>query len=143
MSYKPSGADGSNPCRHIEKYAERRIERFLSNDELARLGLVLAKAEKERTELPSVLAAIRLLLFTGCRLSEILTLKWSHADLEKRCLHLPESKTGKKTVYLSPPALEVLAGLRTDGDHRINVCLCCNCWLVCWFRESYSNGIIS
>lgn len=109
--------DGSNPCRHVEKYKERRMERFLSNDELARLGEVLAEVECTGTELPSAIAAIRLLLFTGCRRSEVLTLKWEHVDFERHCLRLPESKTGAKTVYLSPPALEVLTGMeRQEGN---------------------------
>ncbi len=93
------------------------MERFLSNEELARLGEVLAEAERTRTEIPSAIAAIRLLLFTGCRRSEILTLKWEHVDFERQCLRLPESKTGSKTVYLSPPALEVLTGIdREEGS---------------------------
>ncbi len=100
--------DGSNPCRHIEKYKERKIERFLSSDELARLGEVLNEVERTRTEMPSVIPAIRLLLFTGCRLSEILTLQWDDVDLENQCLRLRESKTGAKVVYLPPAAIEVL-----------------------------------
>ena len=92
------------------------MERFLSNEELARLGDVLAEAERTRTDNPSAIAAIRLLLFTGCRRSEILTLKWEHVDFEGQCLRIPESKTGSKTVYLSPPALEVLAGI--DREER-------------------------
>ena len=57
-------------------------------------------------------ALIRLLLLTGCRLGEILTLKWQYIDYENRCLRLPDSKTGAKTVYLSPPALLVLEGMK-------------------------------
>ena len=126
-------ADNSNPCRHIERYKERRMERFLSNEELARLGEVLAEAERTRTGLPSAIAAIRLLLFTGCRRSEILTLQWEHVDFERQCLRLPESKTGSKTVYLSPPALEVLTGIEREegspyvitgakpGSHLVNL----------------------
>ncbi|MCZ6640365.1 MAG: site-specific integrase [Gammaproteobacteria bacterium] len=109
--------DGSNPCRHVERYKEHRIERFLSNDELAHLGEVLTEAERTGSELPSAIAAIRLLLFTGCRRSEILTLKWEHMDFERHCLRLPESKTGAKTVYLSPPALEVLTGIERGEDN--------------------------
>lgn len=67
--------DGSNPCRHVERYPERKMERFLSAEELGRLGSVLSEAEQEATELPSVIAAIRLLMFTGARLGEILNLR--------------------------------------------------------------------
>ena len=72
--------DGSNPCRHVEKYRERKLERFLSNEELAQLGAALREVERSQVELPSVIAALRLLLLTGCRLSEILTLRWQDVD---------------------------------------------------------------
>jgi integrase len=65
--------DGSNPCRHVEKFKENKRERYLTGDELARLGDALTEAEQAATELPSVIAAVRLLVLTGCRLSEILT----------------------------------------------------------------------
>src|SRR5262249_26784164 len=73
---------------------------------------------------PSAAAALRLLLFTGCRLREILHLKWEHVDLERGLLFLADSKTGKKTVILNAPALAVLADLDPrlgppvlPGDH--------------------------
>ncbi len=60
---------------------------------------------------------MRLLLFTGCRLSEITTVRWQEVDLERRCLWLSDSKTGRKVVHLNSPALELLAGLeRDDGN---------------------------
>ena len=114
--------DGTNPCRHVERYPERRMERFLDNDELARLGTVLTEAQRTQTELPSVIAAIRLLLFTGCRSGEILSLQWEHVDFERGCLRLPDSKTGNKIVYLSAPALEVLSGIEhQDGSSWVIV----------------------
>ncbi len=109
--------DGTNPARHIERFRENRRERFLSNEELANLGKTLAEAETERIELPSVIAAIRLLLFTGCRRSEILTLRWDSVDFERGCLQLLESKTGSKTIHLSAPALNVLANLERIDDN--------------------------
>ena len=125
--------DGSNPCRHVEKYAERKIERFLSAEELARLGEALLEAERTQTELPSVVAAIRLLLLTGCRFSEIITLRWDEVDLERKCLRLRDSKTGAKTVHLSEPAIEVLQSVDREpgnpfvivgakpGSHLVNL----------------------
>lgn len=106
--------DGSNPVRHIEKNREARRERYLSDEEAARLGAALAAAERDGTEPPVVVAAIRLLVFTGCRLSEILTLRWEHVDLARGCLRLPDSKTGAKTVYLNRAAGAVLEGLPRD-----------------------------
>lgn len=109
---------GSNPCRHIEKYREERRERFLSPVELARLGEAMANSK----ESVFVLAAVRLLALTGARLSEILTLRWVDVDLEQALLRLPISKTGKKVIYLSAPAIEVLAGLpRVNGNPHVIV----------------------
>jgi integrase len=112
--YRP---DGSNPCRHIEKYRERRRERFLSPQELARLGEALAEAEQNESASQFVIAAIRLLILTGARLSEILTLQWPHVEFEHSLLRLPDSKTGQKVVYLNAPALQVLTELpRIEGN---------------------------
>jgi len=102
---------GSNPVRHVDRFAERKRERFLSEAELARLGKALADAEQAQTETAATIAAIRLLVFTGCRLGEILRLRWAEVDFERRCLHLAESKTGARTVPLNAPALKVLAEL--------------------------------
>lgn len=111
---------GSNPCRGIDKYRAPKRERFLSAEELARLGAVLADAEAKGTAPPQVIACIRLLLFTGARLGEILTLQWPHIDFERACLNLPDSKTGAKVVHLNAPALALLTGLpRHDGNFHL------------------------
>lgn len=101
----------SNPCRDIEKFKLKKRERYLSSFEIALLSDVLAEAERTKTESKSAIAAIRLLLLTGARLSEILTLKWDYVDFEGQRLNLPDSKTGAKTIHLSPPALEVLSNI--------------------------------
>lgn len=132
--------DGFNPARRIEKYKERRRERFLSTEELQRLGDALREAEtvgipweledskpiskhvpKQRiTKIdPFAAAAIRLLIFTGARLSEILHLKREHIDFERGLLLLPDSKTGQKTIVLNAPALAVLANLPQVGEYVI------------------------
>src|SRR5262249_28194965 len=100
--------DGSNPCRHVEKYREGRRERFLSQTELGRLGDALRQAEKDKSCSPWVIAAIRLLTFTGARRNEILTLRWEHVSDEHQCLMLPDSKTGRKAIHLNAPALALL-----------------------------------
>jgi len=110
--------DGSNPCRHIEKFAERKRERMLSPEELARLGDVLADYNGS----PYVVAAIKLLIFTGARLNEILGIRWDWIDFERGEARLPDSKTGAKTIHLAPPALEVLGELaRIDGNPHVIV----------------------
>jgi integrase len=143
--------EGSNPVRHIDRFPERKIERYLTADELGRLGAVLQRAEKERImpvpptkrgrgmrprtkgENPYLIAAIRLLLFTGARRSEILSAKWEWFDRDRAALFLPVSKTGAKMIALGEPALLVLKGLpvvkrnpyilpgHVRGTHLLNV----------------------
>ena len=98
--------EGSNPCRGIKRYRRKGRERFLSEDEIRRLSASL-KAHEARW--PQQVAIIRLLLLTGCRKGEILTLQWS--DYRDGNLYLRDSKTGPRTVWLSEPARAVLDGL--------------------------------
>lgn len=100
--------DGSNPRRHLRKYPELKRERFLSPAELRRLGEVLDAMEQERLELPSAITAVRLLVLTGCRLNEIMKLRWEDVDLTAGMLRLPDSKTGARSVQLGQAALKVL-----------------------------------
>ena len=99
-----------NPAQGIKKPPVRKMERFLSEQELARLATAL-DAEEMGSKNPFPSAAIKLLLFTGCRRSEILKLLWRQVDLEHHCLRLSDSKTGAKIVYLNAPALAVLGNL--------------------------------
>lgn len=106
--------DGSNPCRHVPKYRENRRERFMSNAEIQTLGEVLTRCETDGTETPHVVAAFRLLLLTGCRLSEVQTARWDYVT--ERGLELPETKVGKRCIPLPQSARSVLANLpRTSG----------------------------
>ena len=97
---------------YVARYRVRRRERLLTEEEFIRLGPNLAEAETEDGVAPSTVAAIRLVMLTGCQRSEILELQWDDVDLERRERRLPDSKTGPRTVPLNPPAVEVLAGLR-------------------------------
>ena len=151
--------DGTNPCRHVERFPEKARERLLTPAELARLGEALdraamgwtaeAKAEWSRAcaaqaeaegIAPAVrhqwitgrqprrdsaedwraVAAYRLLIFTGARLSEILTLRWEWIDAAVGVARLPDSKTGAKNLYLPPGALAVLEVLpRMAGNSHV------------------------
>ena len=110
------GMRPDNPARGVKRYADKKGERHLSLDEMAMLGETLTATEAEG-ENATAIAAIRLLILTGCRKSEILTLQWEHVDFERAYLRLPDSKTGEKIVPLGAPALELLAALpRIEGN---------------------------
>lgn len=134
--------EGYNPVRGIDKYPEQGRERYLTSEELGRLGAALLEAESlglpwqvdeskpkakhlaspenRRTKLePAAVAALRLLLFTGARLREILNLRWQEVDLERGLAFLPDSKTGRKTLVLSNAALEVLKNLPKSSIYVI------------------------
>jgi len=117
--------DGCNPARGVEKYREVSCDRYLTDDELQRLGLTLIEAEtigipweidetspnsklvpkvwkaQRQVADPSAVAAIRLLAVTGARVREILDLRWEHVDFDRGLLFLPDSKTGKKTIVIN------------------------------------------
>jgi integrase len=133
--------EGMNPARGIDKFKESRRERFLTGEELERLGGAIREAEttgipwtvdetkpnakhvpkgtrSTKISAPAA-AALRLLLFTGCRLREILHLKWEHFDAERGLLFLPDSKSGRKTIILNAPALAVLNRLERLGPYVV------------------------
>ena len=109
--------DGSNPCLRIKRYEEEVRERFLSEDEFTRLGAVLDEIDRDGSETRSAVVAIRLLMLTGCRLSEIQTLRWEHVDLDAGELRLPDSMTGARSVPLASSAVRLLADLTRDPDN--------------------------
>jgi integrase len=132
--------EGHNPAKGIKKYREQGRERFLTSEELARLGDALregeivglpysvdgtkptakhaAKADHRRVKLDQyATAALRLLILTRARLREILHAKWEQIDVERGLIFLADSKTGKKPLYLSAAAQKVLADVpRVKGN---------------------------
>ena len=108
---------GRNPCRSVRKYKMQRRERFLSREEYRRVGRVLREAEENGTIRPAAVAAIRLLMLTGCRSNEIATLRWDDVDRTAGHIRLSDSKTGARMVPLTRAALQVLDGIeRTAGN---------------------------
>ena len=106
-----------NPALSIRRYKEHRRERFLTVEEYCRLGGVLAEAEADGSFLPSAVAAMRLLLVTGCRKNEIVTLRWDDIDRTAREIRIRDSKTGARRVPLTPAVEWVLAGIpRIEGN---------------------------
>ncbi|MCR9140308.1 MAG: site-specific integrase [Alphaproteobacteria bacterium] len=108
-------AEGSNPARRIRKFREEEKKRYLSDDEQARLGQVLADALESGSATEYAVAAISLLILTGCRLGEILTLKWDYVTPYH--LELPDSKTGRRRIPLPREAYDILISLpRRQGN---------------------------
>lgn len=104
------GFRSDNPCHGVKTYPTRKHERFLSLAEFGRLGVALDAVESEGAN-PNAISALRLLAYTGCRKTEILSLQWDFIDFERNCLRLPDSKTGARVIPLGDPALEVLFSL--------------------------------
>lgn len=109
--------DGTNPCRHVERYRETKRERYLDAGELKKLGEALTAIEEAGEVWPTVVPLVRLLLLTGARLDEIRTARWEYVDWNAGLLRLPDSKTGRKTIELSPQATEVLQRIERQEDN--------------------------
>ncbi len=110
------GLRTDNPVKGIKKPRGKKLESFLSEDEMARLGEALAW-EEETSGNPYPVAAIKLLALTGCRREEIAKLKWSYVDFGRGIIRLPDSKTGEKVVFLSAPGLGLLEELpKAEGN---------------------------
>lgn len=129
--------DGFNPAKNVKRFREENRTRYLSNEELERLGAALRLAEtaglpwniqvqgdllrhvpktpRQEVYPRCVTGAIRLLLFTGCRLREILNLRWDEVDLDRGLLFLPDTKTGRKTIILNGAAVAILSKLDRLG----------------------------
>ena len=114
--------EGGNPCRFVKKYRSRSCERFLSEQEFRRLGRVLSEVESEGKVSRSGVAALRLLMLTGCRRNEILTLRWEDIDLGAGEIRLRDAKTGARQVALSPAARKVLLALAPEGGQPVGDC---------------------
>jgi integrase len=132
-----------NPTKGIEPYPEQNRDRYLTLEEMKRLGQAMHLAEttglpwvvdetgpkakhlakpENRKRLVDVhaVAAIRMLILTGARLREILYARWDWVDWDRGILFLPNSKTDKKPIYLSQVALEILAEIpRHEGNPHI------------------------
>jgi integrase len=130
-------AAGSNPCRGIDRFPEAFRDRYLNEDDLIRLGDAFkiasggykavdwssySRGDRFTRRSPEdwrAITAVRLLLLTGARVNEILTLRWSWIDWRLGIARLPDSKTGPKTLFLPEPALRLLEELkaRVQRDH--------------------------
>ncbi len=98
----------TNPCPDIKRYKTSKKERYLSRGELRRLGDTLDDWQANGKINIYAAYAIRLLIVTGARFKEILTLRWANIHWEHRVLQLPDSKTGFKYIFLNDYALSIL-----------------------------------
>lgn len=108
-----------NPCKGVKKPPAGKRERFLSEAEAARV-LDTIKAMEDAGDLHPVFGdTLRLLALTGARRSEIERLEWPEIDFERGVAFLPahRSKTGRKTIPLSAPALAILARRERRGRY--------------------------
>jgi integrase len=105
-------ANSSNPTLHISKFKEEKRQHFLSTDEIIQLGEALSEAEKNGTAAPQIVAAFRLLLMTGYRLNEILTLRWTDIDWDRGLINLSNTKTGASTRPMGRHVFEQLSNLK-------------------------------
>lgn len=101
----------ANPVLGVRKPAPGKRDRRLSPDEYARIGAALIEAEDERWSDQGIWGC-RLLCLTGARLEEIMALKWSEVDFDRKCLVLEDSKTGRSVRALGQPAIELLQAIR-------------------------------
>lgn len=123
----------SNPCEEIKQYPENKRERILTPEEREKLFAFLADQEKKQLENIYVTNILRLYCYTGCRATELLTLKWSYVNYEQKALFLPDSKTEWKSVTLNKIAASILQGIpkvegnpyvfigKNAGTHMVNI----------------------
>ena len=108
---------GRNPCRPVRRYRTKSRERFLTPEEYRRVGAALKEVEAAGSMWPPAIAALRLLMLTGCRMGEILTLQWDDVDRAVGELRLKDSKSGPRMVPLTTPVARVLDGIeRIEGN---------------------------
>ena len=106
-----------NPALSIRRYKEYRRERFLSSEEYRGLARVLDEAEADGSVFPTAIPAIRLILLTGCRRNEIVTLRWDDIDRTAGEILLRDSKTGARRVPLTPVVAWVLERIPRIEDN--------------------------
>ena len=103
--------DHDDPCQSIPMNPKRKRERFLTDAEFTRLGQVLDESLGKGSRISAgAVTTIRLLMLTGCRKTEIMTLLWEHVDLDRAEIHIVNGKTGSRTVHLSPSAVIGIGG---------------------------------
>jgi len=99
---------GTNPCKYVEKFPETSRERYLNKAEIKSLNQAMVSLIKDNQLNPQIRRVFLLLLLTGARKNEILSCEWEWVDIDRSVILLPDSKTGKKTLYLGKQAKALL-----------------------------------
>jgi integrase len=107
----------SNPCNNISLYPRKKMERFLSNDELKKLEALLNSEHIQKRYSKYTINAIKLLIYTGCRKNEVLSIKWEDVYLEESYFHLKDSKAGKRDVPLNEISKKILLETHRHRDN--------------------------
>jgi integrase len=102
------GAISENPVRGVRRFADNKLSRFLSADELAALGAAILESAPNGENRTGI-AAIRALLLTGCRRNEILALPWTWLDTKARCIRFEDTKSGAQLRPIGTAAAKYMA----------------------------------
>lgn len=98
-----------NPAEKIKLFKETQRDRYVKTDEMP--GLI---AEINAYPIPQVRNTLWMIILTGCRKTEILSMKWEDVDLKRKELRVPKTKSGKvHYVPLSERAVEILQSIST------------------------------
>ena len=108
------GHIGANPVRGIRRNPGRKMTRFLSREEIARLHHILDRCAEGSASEAQQADIIRLLLLTGCRKGEIVYLR--REEVRDDRLELADTKTGPRTVQLNGPARQIVARRMQQGN---------------------------
>ena len=109
-----------NPCVQIERYKEKKHNRFLDQDELSRLWAALDQYEQSKEISAYAVFAFRLLILTGCRLGEIRTLKWEY--IKGKHIEFPDSKTGYKRLPINNEVIAILGTIPKQENNEYVIC---------------------
>ena len=116
-------SDMKNPAAGIKRFGSRKVERFLSPAErravhaVLEAGQAIPRGRKGRIE-PFSVWAIKLLMLTGLRRNEVVSLKWPMVDWQHGCLHLPDTKTGQRSVVVSGAVIKLLREIHEATGER-------------------------
>jgi integrase len=134
--YRP---DGSNPCRHVQKYPEKGKTRLITDVQLSQLYAYLDQADAEGLEHPILTLAVRLQFEFAARMSEILMLRWEWIDFANRRVVWPDSKTGDMSKPMSQEAIRLLTSAPRYADSSFVCPSIFKSWLPLP-RHTYSQG---